>query len=379
VIGRKKLVFDVGGLKVNPLEIEQAVETHPAVRRALVYPIHAGSDLCRVGLAVEVPNPLDTAAAGATLAKPTLSDLRAHLSPLVPPHALPRSLLVTSRLPQTPSGKLLRDTAPEGADAAVGPTREDGIRMQHDSSIPPVVRRPKGLEQQGDRETYTKRLFDETAKGYDHSSGAAFLRSGRWYRRRMLVKAGLKEGSAHLDVGSGTGLCAYLGQQIVGPSGRVVALDPSTGMLEVAKRRGVRETVEGRAEKLPFPDATFDVVSMSYMLRHIEDLIRAFSEARRVLKPGGRIVIFEVTRPEGLLTRSAFDLAMWWVVPGVGVIASGRPSTFPMMRYWAETIEDAARPDRIVEALDRAGFVGTRHLLELGVFSCYRGTAPHAS
>lgn len=364
VTGRLKLVFDVGGLKVNPVEVEHALELHPRVRRALVYPLRANTELWRVGASIE-PRP---AMPGRDAAPPTLSELREHLAPLLPSHALPRSLTVTSQLPQTPSGKLLRDHAPSEPN---GVASSDGIA--------PVTRRPKGLEQQQARESYTKQLFDETAKGYDHSSGAAFLRSGRWYRRRMLIKAGLKEGSSHLDVGSGTGLCAFLGQQIVGPTGRVVALDPSTGMLEVARRRGVRETIEGRAEKLPFPDATFDVVSMSYMLRHIEDLVRAFGEARRVLRPGGRIVIFELTRPESRLARSAFDLAMWWVVPGIGVIASGRPSTFPMMRYWTETIEAAARPPRIVEALDRAGFVGTRHLLELGVFSCYRGTAPRAS
>lgn len=351
VTGRTKLVFDVGGLKVNPIEIEQALELHPSIRRALVHPVTASAALQRVAATVELRS-----GAGA----PTIPDIRVHLLPLVAAHAIPRSISVVDQLPKTASGKLLREPG-----AASEP-------------IPPVTSRPKGLEERGEREKYTKSLFDETARGYDNSSGAAFMRSGRWYRRRMLVKAGLKPGSAHLDVGSGTGLCAALAQEVVGPTGRVVALDPSTGMLEVAKRRGVRETVEGRAESLPFPDASFDIVSMSYMLRHIEDLMLAFREARRVLRPGGRIVIFEVTRPTAFGLRHAFDLSMYWVVPTVGVVASGRPSTFPMMQYWADTIKAAARPERIVEALDRSGFVGTRHLLELGVFSCYRGSAPLA-
>ena len=351
VTGRTKLVFDVGGLKVNPIEVEQALELHPSISCALVRPVAAGAALQRVAAAVELRS-----GAGA----PTIPDIRAHLLPLVAAHAIPRSISVVEQLPKTASGKLLRETAASS------------------EPIPPVTRRPKGLEERGEREKYTKSLFDETARGYDNSSGAAFMRSGRWYRRRMLVKAGLKPGSSHLDVGSGTGLCAALAQDVVGPTGRVVALDPSTGMLEVARRRGVRETVEGRAESLPFPDATFDIVSMSYMLRHIEDLMLAFREARRVLRPGGRIVIFEVTRPTAFGLRHAFDLSMYWVVPTVGVVASGRPSTFPMMQYWADTIKAAARPERIVEALDRSGFVGTRHLLELGVFSCYRGSAPLA-
>lgn len=355
--GRTKLVFDVGGLKVNPIEIEALLERLPSIRRALIHPIPVGPSLSRVGLKIELRP-------GAS--PPNMTEVREHLAPHVPPHAIPRSLTVVDDLPKTPSGKLLR----EPSSAAPAPDATGA------AAIPPVVRRPKGLEERTHREHYTKQLFDETARGYDNSSGAAFLRSGRWYRRRMLKTAGVRPGSHHLDVGSGTGLCAAIAQEMVGPTGRVVALDPSTGMLEVAKRRGVRETIEGRAEKLPFPDASFDSVSMSYMLRHIEDLMLAFREARRVLRPGGKIVIFEVTRPKSAVLRESFDLAMFWVVPAVGVVASGKPSTFPMMQYWAETVRDAARPERIVEALEKSGFTGTRHLLEVGVFSCYRGVAP---
>ena len=357
IVGRSKLVFDVGGLKVNPLEIEEVLERHPAVQRALVHPIAAGQALHRVGVKMELRS-------GASA--PTLDQIREHLSPHIAQHASPRSLIIVDCLPKTASGKLLRDD----------PSKDSNPPASAPAPIPPVVRRPRGLEARGERERYTKQLFDETARGYDNSSGAAFLRTGRWYRRRMLLNAGVRPGSHHLDVGSGTGLCAWLAQDIVGTGGRVVALDPSTGMLDVAKRRGVRETVEGRAEHLPFPDASFDSVSMSYMLRHIEDLMLAFREAARVLRPGGKIVIFEVTRPETIGLRESFDVAMRWVVPAIGVVASGKPSTFPMMQYWADTVRDAARPPRIVEALERSGFVGTRHLLELGVFSCYRGVAP---
>lgn len=347
ITGRTKLVFDVGGLKVNPIEVEHALETHPAVARALVKPLEMGGGMCRVSAEFEVR---------AGFSAPSVQTLREHLGALLPAHAIPRSIVLVEHLPQSASGKLLR--------------------VAHRAPIAPVVSRPKGLEARRDREDYTKKLFDNSAKGYDISSGATFLRSGRWYRRRMLLRAGLKAGSALLDVGSGTGLCAALAQEIVGSSGRVVALDPSSGMLEVARKRGVRETVEGRAESLPFPDATFDVVSMSYMLRHIEDLMLAFREARRVLRPGGKIAIFEITRPTSLGARSAFDLAMYWVAPSLGVLSSGRPSTFPMMRYWADTMAAAARPERIVEALDQSGFTGTKHLLEVAVFSSYRGSAP---
>ncbi|MCE9620203.1 MAG: AMP-binding protein [Planctomycetes bacterium] len=349
ITGRAKLVFDVGGLKVNPIEVEQAVESHPAIARAMIHPIRAGESLNRVGLKVELRP-------GA--AAPAIEELRSFLAPLIASHAMPRSLDIRNELPKTASGKVMR--------------------LAGTDRIEPVLQRLPGLEAQEDREAFTKKLFDETACRYDASSATPFLGSGRWHRRRMLLQCGLRAGSSLLDVGCGTGLCASIAQDIVGPAGRVAAIDPSTGMLEMARRRGVRETVVGRAESLPFDRASFDFISMSYMLRHIEDLRVAFAEARRVLKPGGRILILEVTRPEGRASRGLFDFAMKWCAPTIGVVTSGRPSTFPMMRYWAQTIEQAVRPPRIIEALESCGFIGTRHILELGIFSSYRGVAPPA-
>lgn len=346
IVGRLKHVFDVGGLKVNPYEVEAALEAHPGIATALVHPVEAAPGTFRVGVKLEVKpgcQPVNVA------------EVRSFLAGKVPAHAVPRMVDCVARLERTPSGKLLR--------ALPQPT------------ISPVRARGAGLADSGIRKAWTRRLFDASATGYDLSSGAAFLGTGRWYRRRMLRSAGLAPGMSLLDVGSGTGLCAWIAQDIVGQAGRVVSLDPSGGMLECARRRGVRETVEGHAESLPFPAHTFDMVSMSYMLRHIDDLVTAFREAHRVLRPRGRIVIFEVTRPHGKLGGVLFRGAMRHVLPAVGVVASGKVSTFPMMRYWADTIEVAVEPECVVQALEHVGFRGVRHLRELGVFSSYRGSA----
>lgn len=349
ITGRAKLVFDVAGLKVNPIEIEQAIETHPAIARALIHPIHLSDSLNRVGLQVELR---------ANATAPRIEELRSFLAPIVATHALPRTMTVQAELPTTKSGKL--------------------IRVVQQEPISPVMQRPNGLQSQRERDAYTSKLFAGSAAGYDSSSGISFLGSGRWYRRRMMLKCGLRPGASLLDIGSGTGLTAALAQKIVGETGRIVAFDPNSAMLELAKRRGVREVVLGHAENLPFENNTFDFISMTYMLRHIGDLSLAFSEARRVLRPGGRIIILEVTRPEGHIRRHAFHFAMNWCVPTIGVLASARPATFPMMRYWAQTIDQAISPSQIVAALDHSGFIGTRHLRELGVFSSYRGSVPTA-
>ncbi len=349
ITGRTKLVFNVGGLKVNPIEIEQVIETHPSVRRALVSPVRLREDLNRVGVQIEVRP--------GTLA-PSIEELRTFLAPLVAAHALPRTLNIVDALATTESNKL--------------------IRLPKAFPISPVLSRPNGLQSKVERDAYTTKLFNDSAQGYDASSGTSFLGRGRWYRRRKLVEAGVRSGVAHLDIGSGTGLCASIAQEIVGPSGRVVALDPSPEMLAVARQRGVRETVIADAESLPFEDRSFDSISMCYMLRHIDDLSIAFTEARRVLRPGGKILILEVTRPSGSISGCAFHIAMNWCAPSIGVIASARPSTFRMMRYWSQTIDQAIPPSQIVAALDHCGFVGTRHRSELGIFSHYRGSTPRA-
>jgi demethylmenaquinone methyltransferase/2-methoxy-6-polyprenyl-1,4-benzoquinol methylase len=352
VTGRSKLVFDVGGLKVNPFDVESAIEQHPQVRAALVEPVEVGGGLRRVSALVER---VDGAAALDAAA------LRTFLADRVAVHELPRSIEFVDRLPRTPSGKIVRE-----ADAPTVASR------------PPTSRRPPGLGDRPARERWTRRLFDGSADGYDASSGSPFLGSGRWYRRRMLCESGLEAGMTLVDVGGGTGACSLLGQEIVGGMGRVITVDPSPGMLAVARSRGVRETREGRAEMIPMPDASADMVSMGYMLRHVEDLGRAFIEARRVLRPWGRIVILEVTAPDEhrRIARGIFRFAMRQVAPAVGLLASGRPATVPMMRYWADTIEDAVRPAEIVAALEATGFTGVRHRAELGVFSCYRGIRP---
>src|SRR5437764_8734930 len=140
-------------------------------------------------------------------------------------------------------------------------------------------------------------LFDKGANHYDGIVDWGFLRSGARYRRWAQHRHGLRPGHKVLDVACGTGLVAVEAAKIVGSAANITCLDPSAGMLAVARTKLAANFVQGRAEQIPFADGSFDFLTMGYALRHVLDLETTFREYRRVLKPGGKLLILEVTKP----------------------------------------------------------------------------------
>ncbi len=157
------------------------------------------------------------------------------------------------------------------------------------------------------RSSWVRRIFDDTAADYDRVERFIGLGSGSWYRGAALLRAGLKPGTKVLDVGVGTGLVSRQAARIVGTPNLVTGIDPSPGMLENAQVPDGVKLVRGSVEHLPFADASFDFVTMGYALRHIADLSIAFSECFRVLRPGGRFCILEITNPEKKFQASAAE------------------------------------------------------------------------
>ncbi|MFT7652898.1 MAG: demethylmenaquinone methyltransferase/2-methoxy-6-polyprenyl-1,4-benzoquinol methylase [Limisphaerales bacterium] len=222
-----------------------------------------------------------------------------------------------------------------------------------------------------DRRDAVDELFDSTAAEYDGITDIMSFGSGRWYRQQALIRAGCVAGHKVLDVGAGTGVISALAQDIVGEDGEVVALDPSAGMLGQAQARGVRNCCMGLGEALPFPDQTFDLLTMGYALRHVADLRMAFSEYRRVLKPGGRILLLEITRPSSTIGRGLLKFYMKGIVPNVGRLRS--VETKKLMRYYWDTIDSCVPPETIVQAIADAGFAQTHRHKVMGIFSEYSG------
>ncbi len=236
---------------------------------------------------------------------------------------------------------------------------------------PPLERYYRNEEE---RRSLVGSMFNEAATDYDWINQALSFGSGTWYRRQALLRAGLEPGMSVLDTGSGTGVVAAQAQSIVGSGGGVVALDPSLGMLSHAAKRGVCRRVRAVAETLPFPDERFDVLSMGYALRHVVDLRATFQEYRRVLKPGGRVLLMEITPPPSRLAHRLLSFYMGRIAPLLARFGRGGKSSREMMEYYWDTIETCVPPATILQALAEAGFSNPKRHVEHSILSEYTAT-----
>lgn len=227
-------------------------------------------------------------------------------------------------------------------------------------ALPPHPVLGRFYEDEKHRLRFVRDIFDETAPHYDRINAILSFGSGRWYRGDALKRAGLAPGMRALDVAIGTGGVAAAACGIVGPEGRVVGIDPSAGMLRQARAAVPIPLLQGVAEALPFRDGAFDFLSMGYALRHVADLERTFGEYRRVLKPGGTLMLLEFRRPRTRAGLALSRLYMGRVVPALSRIFTGsRPSKL-LMQYCWETVENCVPPAAIRGALERAGFTRFR-------------------
>ena len=226
------------------------------------------------------------------------------------------------------------------------------------------------------RRGFVRDIFNNTAADYDRIERVMAFGSGPWYRRRTLVRAGLQPGMRVLDVAMGTGLVAREAMVLVGPSGQVIGLDPSIGMVREAKRTLALPVILGRGESLPLPAQTFDFLSMGYALRHVNDIDAAVREYFRVLKPGGRVCLLEITRPHSRIALFALRVYMRGLVPLLARVLTRHSETVRLMEYYWDTIAACVPPEMILAALTHAGFEQVQRHTELGIFSEYVGVKP---
>ena len=214
-----------------------------------------------------------------------------------------------------------------------------------------------------------RRMFDRIAPVYDvmnHVMTAGLDR--RW--RRVTAQSVVRPGDTVLDACCGTGDLALAAARA---GGRVTGLDFSAAMLERARRKAPQlEWIEGDVLALPFDDASFDAATVGFGVRNVEDLPRAIAELRRVLRPGGRLGVLEITRPRGFL---APFYRLWFdgVVPLLGKLLPGGSA----YTYLPASVRRFPGPEELRELIDAAGFRGTKvRLFAGGIVALHTADAP---
>jgi len=200
-------------------------------------------------------------------------------------------------------------------------------------------------------------MFDRIAGVYDLMNSAMTAGMHHRWRERAVDAAGLEPGDSALDVCCGTGDMTLELARRVGPSGRVVGSDFSERMLDIAREKqpspGAAKPMFEWADALalPYDDASFDAVTVGFGVRNLENLGRGISEMARVLKPGGRMVILEITQPQRPPLSTFFSVWFDRLVPVIGTLAGDRDA----YSYLPESVKRFPPPQGLAAMLDSDG------------------------
>jgi demethylmenaquinone methyltransferase / 2-methoxy-6-polyprenyl-1,4-benzoquinol methylase len=219
-------------------------------------------------------------------------------------------------------------------------------------------------------------MFDRIAPHYDGTNRILSIGLDRYWRRTAVKRLAPFAGGNYLDLGCGTGDVALeiLNQQ---PGSRVTGIDPSEGMLELGTNKvrsaGLERSItllKGDALALQFEDNVFDGAITSFCIRNITDRGRALEEINRVVRPGGSLVILELTHPGGPIMRPLFQVYTSFVFP----LITGIMSSIPAYRYLAASMAHFPKPEALAASMKQAGFVRTEFsFLTWGIVTIFIG------
>lgn len=215
-------------------------------------------------------------------------------------------------------------------------------------------------------------MFDRIAPRYERANTVLSFGRDRAWRRRAAEAAAPPVGGAALDVACGTGQLTVQLRARTGPRGRVVGLDFSERMLAVASAaHPAIEWVRGDAAGLPFDDGSFDVATTAFGLRNLAHPEKGLAEMRRVVRPGGRLVILEFLRPPGGLVGRAYEAYLRNGLPRLGGWIGGDRDAY---RYLGDTVELYLTGEQLLALARRSGWDGVQlWRLNLGTVGLVRG------
>jgi demethylmenaquinone methyltransferase/2-methoxy-6-polyprenyl-1,4-benzoquinol methylase len=221
-------------------------------------------------------------------------------------------------------------------------------------------------------------VFHSVATRYDLMNDLMSAGIHRIWKRFTLELSGVRKGHSVLDIAGGTGDLAARLTELVGPQGRVVLADINDSMLKVGRdklldagRVGNVEFVQADAQNLPFPDNTFDCVTIAFGLRNVTDIDLALRSMLRVLKPGGRLLVLEFSKPHNPWLSKAYDTYSFRVLPVMGRLVANDSGSY---QYLAESIRKHPDQDTLRDMMEDAGFCQVEyHNMTGGIVALHRG------
>jgi demethylmenaquinone methyltransferase/2-methoxy-6-polyprenyl-1,4-benzoquinol methylase len=225
--------------------------------------------------------------------------------------------------------------------------------------------------------TEVRQMFSSIATRYDVTNEVLSLGIHRLWRRKAVRLSGAKPGDAVLDCATGTGDLALAFKRRVGGAGRVVGTDFCKEMLDSAPAKAAREGLQlefqvADAMALPFADNSFDVASIAFGIRNVDDPVKCLGEMARVVRPGGRVVVLEFGQPTGFF-GALFRFYSKVVMPRVGGLLTGNRAAY---EYLPRTSAAFPSGDRFLTLMDQTGAYQERvaHPLTFGTSYVYVGT-----
>lgn len=233
----------------------------------------------------------------------------------------------------------------------------------------------------GDKQRKVADVFHSVASRYDLMNDLLSGGVHRLWKRFTIEVSGVRAGHRVLDIAGGTGDLAYKFSRLVGTEGLVVLADINASMLNVGRDRLIDRGAVGNvtfaqanAESLPFPDNTFDCITIAFGLRNVTDKDKALRSMLRVLKPGGRLLVLEFSKPNNPLLAKAYDAYSFHAMPVIGKIVTNDADSY---RYLAESIRMHPDQNTLKNMMDDAGFSECEfYNMTGGVVALHKGVKP---